>query len=121
MKTHFAAVLTLLLLMPFLADPAVAASAQDTKSDSDNARVKALEAEIAALRAQLRAESGIRNEDRGRDRRHEGDRHEGDRRERERRMQGHGDHQGHDLSEQLIFAPEQLLNNSSLNLNNSKI
>lgn len=90
MKTFITAASTLLLTLFLLADPAAAASDQDATSNSDNARIKALEAELAALRAQLRAESGIRNEDRGRDRRHEAER-----RERARRMQGPGGHHGH--------------------------
>ena len=97
MKNH--TILCAILLATFtLAVPIHAASDQESTHDSDQARIKALEAELAALRAQLRAESGIRSEDRRRDRnmaeQQERERREHERREHERRMHEHGEHHG---------------------------
>ena len=63
MKTSLVITTTLLACLSM---PALAADT-DKKTDTDNANIKALEAEIAALRAQLKAESQIRGEDRSRE------------------------------------------------------
>ena len=100
MKTKYTVAFALLLATFVLLVPVRAATDSASTSDSDDARIKALEAELAALRAQLRAESGIRNEDRGRDRnmteRRERERRaqEAARREHERRMHEHHEHHG---------------------------
>ncbi|HBZ96537.1 MAG TPA: hypothetical protein DEO57_01675 [Phycisphaerales bacterium] len=103
MKTHHTALFALLLATLILALPLHATSDDGATNDSENARIRALEAELAALRAQLRAESGMRNEDRGRDRTmaerrererraQEAERREHERREHERRMHEHEEH-----------------------------
>ena len=112
MKTKLTVAFALLLATFVLLVPVRAATDSASTSDSDNARIKALEAELAALRAQLRAESGIRNEDRGRDRnmaeRRERERRaqEAARREHERRMHEHHEHHGegdHEHSEHRVM------------------
>ena len=79
MKTHLAIATTLFACMTL---PALAVE-QDTKDTPEDSKIKALEAEIAALRAQLRAEGEIRGEDRNRQ-------------GRDHDRRAHDGHHGHD-------------------------
>ena len=101
MKTRLCIAFLLLVICSL---PVLAADATAPASDS-NSKIKALEAEVAALRAQLQAQHQIRGEDRNRPR--------GDRgpRQQDRTASGNGHEEGREIQIDFTVDSEGDLNN----------